>query len=251
MKSQTTKYGLICLVSVILLFFALVQRDLWPWALLPCAVGGLSIALNWRMGSGLFLASLGGVLYVGRVRGLMSQTISFDPTNILMCGTALTFVICQARLLSLTRNILPLDPRRDEWFRLSAARGGPPDLLRTAPLERVGQGRASSGELTWLLVGLPIWLLLGQLAWQWLSVRETDWPIFPEFWRLILLLLGCSLLAVTTHVIFTVWRYATLSRAEAHLILQDAQWLELRKDQRLFSRWLARHRWRKEKKGQA
>jgi hypothetical protein len=239
MRPQVTNYTLLCLVSLTILLMGLAERGLWPWALLPGVVGALAVVLRWPLGSVLFISSLCGILLVGSFRSIVPVVPSFHPSDVILCGAALAFVIGHSRLLSLTRSILPSDPRLIEWIRMHVVQATETDLRREAPRERVAAGAASGWEVVRLLLGLPVWLIAGQVGWLWLRSRNTDLPIHAELWRLLLVFFGCVLVLITLNVVFTIWRYLTLTKAEAHMIVQDAQWSEMRNEQRLMSRWLA------------
>jgi hypothetical protein len=255
MRFQTSNYLLICLVSMLLLLMALVERGLWPFALLPVLVGVLAVLMKWRMGNGLFLVSLGGILFAVAVRprlgGMLAAMPPFHPSDVLICGSALTYVIGHTRLMSLTRNILPRDLRREEWLRMSVAQRGHTELFRNPRLERLPEGVTSGRELVRLLVSVPVWVVLGQLAWVWLGRRSTQLLIHPDLWRLVLVFLANTLGVLTVHTLFTFWRFGTMSKVEARMILQDTQWLDMRKEQRLVSRWLGWARWRNARKDKA
>src|SRR5262249_51173651 len=152
------------------------------------------------------------------------------------------------RLLSLTRGILPSDPRYFEWIRMQVVQGKEGELRRDMPQQRVGEPAGKKSEILGLVLGLPIWIILGQLGWLWLRNRTADVPVHAEIWRTFLAFVGCLLLLISLNVFFTIWRYATMTKAEAHMILQDAQWLAMRNEQRLMSRWLA-WMWRARRSG--
>jgi hypothetical protein len=218
---------------------ALVEQQLWPWALLPAAVAFLATISRLRSGSALFLVALTGVFLVDSLRRPGINLSPLYPSTILLCGAALAFVIGHGRLLSLTLGILPRDLRRDEWLRTILIRRGQTEALSYPPQQRLAEGTGPGGETLRMLLLLPLWLTVGELAWTWLSHRTTTLAVNPGLWRLVICLLVGAMLLVTSYVVFTLWRYATMSRSEAHMILQDAQWWELRREQQIISRWVA------------
>jgi hypothetical protein len=239
MKPQVWNYTLLCITCSVIILMALAEQRLWPWGLLPAGVAFFATIFRMRSGSALFLLALCGVLLVDNVRRPSISLSPFYPSTLLLCGAALAFVIGHGRLLSLTLGILPRDLRRDEWLRTILVRRGQTEVLSYAPQQRHADGTSSGGEIMRMLLLLPLWLTVGELAWAWLSHQTTTLTVNPSLWRLATCLLGGSLLLLTAHMVFTLWRFATLSKSEAHMILQDAQWWELRREQQIVSRWVA------------
>jgi hypothetical protein len=248
-------YTLLCLSALLIMLLTLIERLVWPsWAMLPFVVGALGVVLRWRTGVGLLLVSLAVVVHSDAVwlmmRGAWRPETPLHLSNLILCATVLAFVIAQLRLVSLTRNILPRDPREEiirPWdAETSTLVTRPPHPSR----KRLGDDSSATAEFLQLLFTLPLWLVVGGLLAITLLNQYPDLPLNFELWRLIIFIWVVALVLVVIWVLFAQWRFRTMSPAEALMVLQDEQWQETRNEQRLLGRWLSwarRRRRRKEK----
>jgi hypothetical protein len=152
---------------------------------------------------------------------------TFRTVDILRAVAVLGYVVGHYRLQGLYRHIFPPD------YRLTAAdRRGPVPRRRSV---------AAMGDLEepLLIVSLPAFAVLGQVAWMALAQpRELlDWH--PWVVRLtnviVILVLGLSI----TAALLTTWRRRRMSPVEAQMLMQDTLWRETRGEQRYLTRWLA------------
>jgi hypothetical protein len=236
-------YGLLCLVSLLVLLLVLVENGLHVKAMIPPLIGLLAVVFRWRPGVGLVLGSLGGLLLLDSFRdmdqGAWITRPTWHPSNLLLCVSVLAFVIGHLRLLSLTRNIVPRDLRQSTLASGSTSEASRQLRPAAAPLERRTKDADPREEFLGLFLSLPVWIILGQLLCLWLHRQTTSLPLHGEFWRLLVLFLASSAILITVGVVFSQWRSRTMSSAEASLILQDEQWLETRPEQMLVGQWLA------------
>jgi hypothetical protein len=283
-------YTTITLLALVAVALPLLARQQDPWAVFPSLVGVLALVLRWRWGPLFVLFSLLWVVIADRVghnplemiqtvlvailsvvlglhveipsggltRGRLDAAV--PALDILLAAAVVVYVAAHFRLISLTRNIFPLDRRRRQRLPGEAThtRGSSRRPARGPLLE---EKRSPHGipveEGSPLLVVASFCACLGQLLWLWLDARDPSEDLSAliplgvpirrlsvEVWRCIVLLwfFGTLLIVVTGVLAYLGQR--KLSRAEAELYLQDELWRQTRREQSRLSRWLARFRWK-------
>jgi hypothetical protein len=144
-----------------------------------------------------------------------------------------------ARLLTLTNQIFPADPRR-----LGTGRGR---RARQA-LEARSRALVSGHEIGRLAATIPIWLVLSWLCWRWLEHKETQLNIDDHSWQLMLLTWLLGMLFLLTSSLVRYLAQGHLRPEEAALYLQDTLWRETSREQRRIHRWLVWARRRRQRK---
>jgi hypothetical protein len=178
-----------------------------------------------------------------RWRWLEQSRAEFVPADLLLAAGLLAYTVGHYRLQSLTRHIVPPDVRLRVLYRYQRPAG----LDRALPtVERRRAARlVTPTELVFLLLGLPVWVLLGQVAWHFLArardvlAREYnvhEWlPWVARLVTLALVLIGGLVLTAAVLRYVRRWR---MTADEARLVMQDVLWNETRGEQRWFARWL-------------
>jgi hypothetical protein len=250
-------YLLICMAALfVILMEEMAQvRDhplLLLLAVLPSAAAGLALATRSNLASLMLLFALAGRILVYQFMDLVpwharptSPASRFQPADLLLSAAVLAFVVAHYRLMGLLQTIFPRDPRR-------RPPGPPGDVQHDA--ERQPRSARLVQPLEWvlLILALPLWVVLGQLAWlalpgQWAFVDTTDW-----LWHWTALITPAWLLAaalITAAGLFGYWGLRNRTRAEAEMFLQDTLWHETRREQRWVGRWLTWCRLRRPRRG--
>jgi hypothetical protein len=222
-------YSLLCLASVFVLVVCMVDRGLGWGSLLPALVGTIALLAQWSMGPPLMLLSLTGLIlsstgYRGTYPIWARRTI---PTvmDLILCAAVLAYVIGQYRLISLSRNIFPIDPRHKRGSSAGSATRRWADLVRPR-------------EFGLIVLGLPLWTGLSVIAWEWLMGQTPSLGIAPEVWRALLI---AWVALVVLGVVATVGGYTrqnAVTPAESLLYLQDQLWRGTRREQTSLNRWI-------------
>lgn len=259
-------YSFLCLAALLVLGLALVVRGLGVWGLLPSLVGVLMLVLGWRNGALWVLLLTAWMLAVARWPGLhpvlvMDRVVRFlawifgePPTpvagpgpprvqpgsrllDILLALSVLVYVAGYYRFLSVTRKLLPGDPRR------RLPRSALAQELRRPP------ALVTAREIGWLLGAASLCVGSAWVLWHWLAGEESPLELGDNWWQAILVLWLFGIILVATSGILTYLGRGRMGPDEAALILQDTLWRETRREQGRLNRWLtwARlRRWRKE-----
>jgi hypothetical protein len=228
-QAQTTAantWTLACLVALVGLLVALLGKDLEQWALLPFVVGVVVTLARLGFGPPLVLISLVGVLW--------GFDFDYSPVGLmdwLIAFSMLAFVACFYRLLSLTRNALPLDSRpqgRRRFLTMSRR----PHLRKP---ESVRQG-----ELPLVVLTALVWTSLGIFLFG--ELRDLNSPFRPDLpgsiWRAIVVLWAGSLVLAAAWAVVGYLGRLQASPQENLQYLQDQLWLETYRDQARLGRWL-------------
>ena len=192
-------------------------------AMVPTLIGAAGLAFRWRSAPLLFLASVClGQIYMNWVHGAFFNHNRMPAwPEIGLCACGLVYMTAHYRLIGLTAEIFPPDPRRNgDKPPARAERAWQPELMMTLVVAML----ATAGAFA---------------LWWGLSAVRAPWQTEPVQWRLGLLawvLLGgwAVAAAVLGHL---GWR--RLSQLEAAVFLQDALWHETRREQRRINRWRA------------
>lgn len=240
-------YMLFCLSALFLSVVCLAERGFEWWCLVPATIGCLALLTHWSHGPPLVLASLAGLFGMAgpRSRGVHTGWHSLEaPTlmDLVLCISVLAYVLGQYRLLSLLRNIFPLDPRQrssDTAHRRAA------DLVTGREMALLGLAL-----LLWPGLALMVWERMNESA----LPSALDRPGPPllgmpnELWHLVWLVwIGLAMLAVAgTFAGYLRWTTATPE--ESLLYLQDQCWRRTRREQGSLNRWLTWARRRAQRK---
>jgi hypothetical protein len=251
-------YALCCLGGVLVIVLALSQRGLDTGSMVPVLIGVAGVAFRWRTAPVLLIVALV-FEYLGLWRVMMFLALRYwgltgvfwrsaapRPSDWLVNGLlgigVLIYVSAQYRLLGLTLNIVPPDPRRSRRAnrRLLAANA-------TAPLRR-SSASVSGVEIALLLATLPIWPVLASWVWEQLPQRWYELGLPPPLWRMLILAWSTGVGLLVTASLLTQLSQQQMSRVEAVSVLQDVVWRETRREQRRINRWLAWARVRRQRR---
>jgi hypothetical protein len=246
-------YMLICLVALLVMVLAQMQVGADLWALLPVIAGAIGLLMRSSLASLMLLFALGGRIIIYRQLGLgqtfwqrMPGASPLQLTDLLLCAAVLAFVMGHYRLIGLLKNVFPEDPRRAE--KMPEGRGLPVGG-KGAVRERRSTRLVGSLEWLVLLLSLPIWVVLGQLAWRLLPGRWSPDDIPGWLWAwtglVVPILLTTGILVVASGFL-AYWRRRGLTAEAGQVYLQDVLWEETRREQRRVNRWLAWGRKRRE-----
>ncbi len=206
-------YTLFSLASMFLLVVCLADRGLGWWCLMPAVVGGLSLLAHWSIGPPLVIVSLTGLLLSSSRYRPVYPYWGRDPVptamDLLLCAAVLGYVVGHYRLLSLVRHVFPADPRRP-------LRG---PLANTA--RRRSADLVSAGEMTRLVLTLPLWTGTSILAWGWLieEAPALDMPV--RVWRTLRMVWAILAVLALTAIVAGYLRQTTATPEESLLYLQD------------------------------
>jgi hypothetical protein len=240
-------YTLLGAVALAVLWLALAQQAAGLFSFIPILVGVLGLLLRFRWTPALVLLSLAAALFYEQIA--MGSWLwrwhtlrsGFNLSDLLLCGSLLVFVGAHYRLQGLVLNIMPVDPRRREVTR--GSEGRPPDRLpRSAgPVlkARRSSGLVSPGELTLMLLTVPLWVLLGQVLWKVLAMEREVLGWAPWLVRLLVLFWGLGVVLYLGATLLRQLERRRMSPEEGRLLLQEALWRGTRAGQRRASRWLA------------
>jgi hypothetical protein len=235
-------YLILCLACLALIVLLLRQLGLDTVGWFVVAVGIAGVVWRWRMAPIVMLA----ILAVGiKILPDYPSGSTVRIPELLLSGAVLGFVAAHYRLQSLTAHIFPPDPRRRE---------GEPrwqigffTLRYRAPVARHRRApqQVTSREIGQLLLSLPVWAILAQMAWR---VFPSSWgnPGMPlPIWRAICFawIIGLAWFGVASFIDYR-WR-REMKPEEAGLFLQDIMWRETRREQARIVRWSAWFRLRR------
>jgi hypothetical protein len=234
-------YVVMCAVSLALLLLIQVRQGQGPWvSLLMVGIGVGGLLMRFRLAPVLLLVLVALRRYFDadvRWYADNQQGTTFTVPDVLRSVAVLGYVIGHYRLQGLSRYIFPPDYRLVAAQRSIRARGS---VWHRPQIERRRSVHAMTPlEEPLLILSLPAFAVLGQLAWFALAQpRELlEWD--PWVVRLAAmigtLVLGMSIVAG----ILGTWRRRRMTPAEAHVMMQDSLWRETRGEQRWFTRWLA------------
>jgi hypothetical protein len=239
-------YTMFCLAALFLLVVCLAPYGLEWWCVVPSLIGSLTLLTNWNLGPPMVLLSIAGLLGMAspRYRGIYwPGSPRFQmPTvmDLLMCVAVLAYVLGHYRLLSLTRNIFPLDPRRK--------RGDP----KADPSQRRSPDLVSGREMVLVGFVLPVCVGLAMLVWTQV-MASAIWGELPfgipwPMWRALQVIWGSLAALAVVGIVATFLRWMTATPEESLLYLQDQIWRQTRREQSSLNRWLAWARLRAQRK---
>jgi hypothetical protein len=262
-------YTFLCLLALGVMALAFFLRGVGMLCLLPAAVGALTLATRWRSGAlGVLLFVVWLVIaqrwwyfnplfvmqqLVLGIENLLSPPgfhsvaqpmalpghVGFGIADVLLCAASVLYVAGYYRLLSLTNQVFPGDPRR-----LGIGRGR---RMRQAPETRSNK-LVTGREVGRLAATIPIWLVLAWLCWRWLETKETQLNIDDNSWQLMLLIWLLGMLFLLASSLVRYLAQGNLRPEEAALYLQDTLWRDTSREQRRIHRWLVWARRRRQRK---
>ncbi|MFQ3649352.1 MAG: hypothetical protein SNJ75_03395 [Gemmataceae bacterium] len=240
-------YRLASLVSLAVLALCLWSEGFEAWSLLPLIPGLLSLVLLSAAGP-IFVLLLVGLLYgIGARLGLGGIDSSISG---LMIGSCLVYVTCHWRLISLTKQALPSDPRRARAATHSRVKGR--WFQRQDPPRRTTSHSQPSEWLILMMqaIGFPV-LGFGVLILLATEMSEgVPEGVSRTLWGL--LLVAWSLLGLLSigYALATILRWIHFSQAEAELFLQDELWSGTRSEQRRLYSFVVQQLSQAEKRGE-
>lgn len=242
------------LAALGLVFLILFFKNSDLGGLLLLVIGGAGMILRWPAAPSFFLLIL---LYFlvfpfgyppafADSRELRAGFLRGD--DVILAFAVLLYLAAHYRVYALTTQALPLEPRFDGRK--------PKPTRRPTSLVRGGE----IGRLLYLAAGVVI---VGQLVWLVLTAFEIDvnarfplqlgeqvprWRSHPgdpfRLWQArLLVLLGLAFFGTLLgRLVFGYWRLRRLSAAQGRILLQDAGWNEIRREQTRIETWRASRR---------
>src|SRR5262249_5374299 len=150
--------------------------------------------------------------------GLPGGSATLEIEDLLQAAAVLAYVAGHYRLLSLTRNLFPAQPREK-----------PQPARRAVPLR----------EVIVLAATVLACAALGQLIAECLPDSWYELGLAPRAWRMIVLGWTVGIGVLVAGGLLGHLARQQMSPLEANLVLQDVLWQQTRGEQRLGSRWLA------------
>jgi hypothetical protein len=235
-------YMVLALAALAVIFSTQLEQGAGLGSLLVLLAGLLGVTARLHAAPLLFLLVLVAQQILWRVshpgfhRGVAPPSV-LQVSDVVLCGAVLAYVMAHYRLQGLLGDVVPREPRRRE---------GPPRwrfwryywLPRPAPERRSRRG-VSATEIPILLLTLPAAALGAQFIWAVLAPRWGPLQLAPPVWRLLVLAWGLTVALLLVGTVLQQWRRRQMSVEEARLLLQDALWLETRREQGRINRWLA------------
>jgi hypothetical protein len=168
--------------------------------------------------------------------------------DVFFCACVLVYLAAYCRLLSVTRNVFPIDRRR------RAVVAGPKKATPSlGPV--LGQKRSPAlvqvGEIARMALGILAVAVFAQLMMVWLRgrhawrdlMRVTDFQfqgqISDPVWQLLVLIFLFTFVLFVAHGIISHLGHRKRTPEEAALYLQDELWRQTRREQARLNRWLA------------
>jgi hypothetical protein len=242
-------YSLVALAALLILGFLLYTQPAGYWGLLPVLVGVVGVGLRWSGAPAYVLLSL---LIVLILRNRMFSPWGYGPsdfplTDLVLAMVVLTYTAAHMRLVTLTRNSIPPDPRRMRG-RVSQRVAGRWLLPRT-PARRGAWG-GNPGELFLFLVSMPLFALVAWVLWARLTWESDLFPpgMQPEIGQVLVVVWGVGAVVLVVGGFLSYLARAQATSQESLLYLQDQLWSATRGEQRRINRWLVWARLRAQKK---
>jgi hypothetical protein len=231
------------LAALVVLVLTLSELRLLGSAYIPYVVFGLGVlGLAFRLPSAppLILVVLG-VLLLTRSGRPAARVAGGPALDLMLCASALTFVIAFYRRLSVESGIFPADPRKAP----PATPGGKP-----VPVPRVRRAAslAAPGELAVLGFVIPLGTVTGyvllRVLYQSRPPRVLRMGDHPEQWRLLVVCWAAAAAFLAGAVVLAYLGRARATRAQNLMFLQDQLWSETPREQGRVNRLLTRARLR-------
>lgn len=240
------QYQALCGLFLGAIFLADLQQGVLMLSLLLFLVGSLGVISPGRLAPLLLLGGLAGTQlfkqFGSRRLGVpwIGDRGGIQADEVFLALAVLGYVLAHYRWQSLVHNVLPLDRRRREYAEEWPARSG-----KVVPERRPAE-QVTRLEISLLVISLPVWALLGYLAWTWLRLPPDLQGWRPGPVRLILAAWAVAMAALLARVALAYWQRRQDAPAIAGMVLQDILWKETRREQRRINRWLA---WKRIKDG--
>jgi hypothetical protein len=256
------QYSLVCLLALLVVLILLLESGLGEWAVLVSALGCICMLLQVRFGPPLLLLAVAWlILSQGRgvdpprlVWSILSgrtpiapwESREFPFTGLLLATALLVYSVAFYRLLSVTQNIFPVDPRRKRWAR--ALKGKiTPGVVISAQEARPAQV-AAGPEVPWLALSGLVWSLLAWAFWEWLASQRPQWGFNLVVWRGLVLFWLAALGLLLSSALLAYLRQAGAGAEASAVYLQDQLWQQTRREQSRINRWLVGARLRRQQK---
>lgn len=223
-------YSAVCLIATGVLFLTLHQLGLRSVGLFPVLVALMGIATRWSLAPLVLMGTLAICLSapsnLGGNRWLVSSPAAgLRLPDLVLCAAVLAYFIAFYRLQSVWKHAFP--PRRP----LKGA-------VKETPQRRPA-GLIDSREIGWALLALPVWAGIAQVIWAIMPKESALSGLLPIAWQAVASVCTLAFLSVTIAAVLDYLRRRHMSADEAQLYLQDLVWNETRREQRLYSRWIA------------
>jgi hypothetical protein len=246
-------YLFVGLASLLVVAAALFFLHGHPLAALPVAVAALGLLLRSPVMPCLFLVALAATA-VPTWAWMNPKPYSDVPLShfrlmdLVLVGAALTYFVCQYRLLSLAAQGMPPDTPAGQRRKADKPPRRPGHLV---PPEEMG--RMFAGIVACVVIGQVAWLLIGELRLDFSAFPPLRLPapsaLLPQSgahydrsaW-VTRFLLAAGLIAgavLPAALVFWYWRLTRLGAGEARMVLLDTQWREARRELNRQEKWRA------------
>jgi len=239
---QARNYFLVVLCALALILIMLLRRGYGIASLVPVPRASSAWSCPGGPCPSLPVFSLAAILFrhgSGWLPDVVAEPQSFSLSGWLLSAATLAYCAAVFRLQGFMSTFFPADVAKK--FRPAS---GPARLENRRNAELV-----PPEEIAWLIVSVPIFALLAQIAAWFLSHLSEGWTeldqrIFQAIALTWILILAVGFIAGLLGLVQ--WR--RMSPLEAKIYLQDTVWYETRREQRRLQRWLVwlRRKTRKE-----
>jgi hypothetical protein len=240
-------YRLASLVSLAVLALALWSEGFEAWALLPLVPGLLSLLLLSPAGP-IFVLVLLALLYgIGARLGLGTLDSSLGG---LVIASAIAYVACHWRLISLTKQALPGDRRRTKAPSHARLKGR---WLQPEKTPRRNVLQTTGTEWLVLLVQVALFPFLGFATLLLIASEMNESApqgVSRSAWGLLLIAWGFLGVLAVGYALHTVLRWRSFTPEEAELYLQDQLWSATRAEQRRIQSAILQEQYRAERRGE-
>lgn len=227
----------LCVAGLAVVLFDLLARGLGAWGVLPVLVAGIGLVARWRWTPIVFLFLLAGVLASDTTTFSFGFRVAVPRVKFIdwiLCVGTLAFVLGHYRLQALLVFLFPPDPRKRVGERvrfLLFFRRQPPIRQRRLP------DGAEPTETSLVLVLLPFWATIAQVAWILLPLETGRMHLPPRMERALILIWSFGIVLLVGSLLLRHWMIRCWRPDEARLYLQDLAWREICRDLRRIVRW--------------
>jgi hypothetical protein len=245
----------------VVLMLALAERGAGAWGTLAPMVGVAGLLFRWSSAPVFVILGVAVSLMVSR----QFFTVTSPASDAVLTGAALGYVVAQFRLVSLTRSLLPGDPRRPltparprrarlspvvEFlfamtivpYALYARRRREPKVnAPSAATPRAG-ATAEADEVPRMLAAIAGVVAGVLLLWRLASWLPVPFSIIPAHWRLGIVVWVFIAVPFMVRVVVDYLAARRMSLLQTRLVLGDILWRETRGEARRISRFISRAR---------
>jgi hypothetical protein len=241
-QAGANHYLVLCAICLSAIFLIQMESGLFTANLLALLIGMSALAWKLRLGPLLLviLVAIGQLTLepgLGRYFGPGRYRQGMQLPDVLLCAAVLGYVVGHYRLQAIWFHILPTDSRQlteapphgwRRWWKR------PTVLSEQRPARHI-----TAKEIAFLVVTLPIWAVVGQLAWELVPSGLNVLGLPVRLVQILVVLWTLAIGGYLTSSFLGFWRFRQQDPTAAQLYLQDQLWRETRGEQRRINRWLA------------